>query len=379
MRGWLLAGVWCLSTAACADPTEVVVFVDTTLAVPCEVDTFRITIQGNGPAVVREASAEDGQASVTVLKDSGGNTFTVRAEGLVGEVVAASGSANVAFQPGASRQVTMVLGPDCADAPCDFTPTLSGLAAPPPASRGSCDDVASRYTFSDETGLVEALDACDLSAGPFQRFTGLSSQEVLVDDETLADLIANDFDFRLFGEKVERVWVTDDGYVSFGPQPSNATFDRVTNTDGITSPGHPERAVLGFWDNLALSPADGAVCAAMVDSGGRKTLWVSWSHACIDPCNPADDLNFSVGLEEDTNRITIGFGTMESLQADRAAGVGAVVGVIGGDTPACEASACSAEGLCPDGTPCGFTEVFSRTRQTDGWPATFVLRPVSDF
>lgn len=374
---WLGAGLWCLAAAACADPTEVVVFVDTTLAVPCAVDTFRITVEGAGAAEVREANAADGQASLTVVKDSGGNNFTVQVEGLVGGAVVASGTANVAFQDGISRQVALVLDETCREAPCDFTESLGDLATPPAASRASCEDVADRYTFAAQTGLVEVVDACDLSAGPFQRFTTLSSEEVRIDDETLAGLIADDFDFRLYGEPVNQVWVTDDGYVSFGAQPSNATFDRVTNSEGITSPGHPERAVLGFWDDLALSPDDGAVCAAMVSAGGRNTLWVSWTHACIAPCNPADDLNFSIGLEEETNRITIGFGRMESLQADRAAAAGAVVGVIGAAPLGCDAGQCSAEGTCADGTPCGFTEVISRTRQTDGWPATFVLRPAS--
>ena len=89
MRGRLLL---LLFSASCADPTEVVVFVDTTLGVPCEVDTLRISVQGSGDLIEREVPAAEGQVSWTILKDSGGDEFTVNAYAVrLGRVVA-SGS-----------------------------------------------------------------------------------------------------------------------------------------------------------------------------------------------------------------------------------------------------------------------------------------------
>ncbi len=375
MRGWATLSL--VALAACANPTEVVVFVDTTLGVPCEVDTFRIRIQGGGQEVVEEVPAGNEVVSWTILKESGGNAFTVRAEGLRAGRVVASGLANAAFSPDATRQVILVLTEQCEDAACDYSGTLGNLAVPAAATRASCEGIASRYTV-DTTGFVDVTNACDLAGVPSERFTGLANDEVLVSDETLAGLLMNDFSFRLFGERVQRVWVADDGYVAFGETAPGATADAVSNQDGITSAGHPQLAVMAFWEALEM-PAAGRICAAMQDANGRKTLWVTWEHACLTPCDPGDDLNFSVGLEEDTNRVIVGLIDMQSTnQVGRAAGQEAVSGIIGAETPGCLAAECQASGFCADGTtPCGFAVGFSRPMEAIPSPSTFVFDPVA--
>ena len=375
--GWILGS---LIAAGCADPTEVVVFVDTTLGVPCEVDAFRISVQGEGAAVERMVPAEEGQASWTVLKESGGDDFTVSAEAMKLGRVIASGVANVAFSEAASLEVELVLSAECAATPCDFSANVASLSDPPDAVRDTCEGKASRYTYRDQTGLVDLIDACALAAGPFESFSGLSNDEVPIDDSELTSLMTSGFDFRLYGQKVERAWVSDDGYVSFGVEPTGATFDRVTNNQGLTSPGHPSFAVVPFWDNLAF-PTSGQACVAMQNAGGRDTLWITWKNACLGPaCAPTDQLEFSVGLEEGTNRIVIGYETMFSTsEPDRASGGQAVVGIIRKDEPSCAAAECDAAGLCGDGvTPCGFTQIFAREAQMTDWPVTYVLEPVEE-
>jgi hypothetical protein len=368
-----------LMLAGCADPTEVVVFVDTTLGVPCEVDTLRINVQGSGDGVEREVPAADGQVSWTILKDSGGDEFTVNAYAVKAGRVVASGTAIVEFGEALSRQVDLVLGPSCMDAVCDFSDRIADLGNPSAAQRESCEGKASRYTYA-ATSLVTVLDACDLEAGPFQDFVDLSNDEVPVDDTELTGMMSSSFDFRLYGQKVERAWVSDDGYVSFGSAPVGATFDRVTNTEGLTSPGHPSFAVVPFWDNLAFL-SGGRACVAMNSSSGRDTLWITWKDACLGPaCAATDQIEFSVGLEEVSNRIIVGFESMSSTtEPDRALGAQAVVGIIREDDPACAASECNAMGLCSDGvTPCGFTQIFARQAQQQNWPATYVFDPVAE-
>ncbi|MEQ9500294.1 MAG: hypothetical protein RIT81_25695 [Deltaproteobacteria bacterium] len=379
MKRWLSLSL--VALAACADPTEVVVFVDTTLGVPCEVDTFRIRIDGAGGEVVEEVPAGNDVVSWSILKESGGNAFTVRAEGLRAGRVVASGFANAAFSPDATRQVILVLTEACEGMDCDYSGTLGNLAVPAAATRASCEGIASRYAVDDTlTGLIDVTNACDLDGVPSERFTGLDNDEVLVTDETLAGRLATDFSFRLFGERVERVWVTDDGYLAFSEVAPGATAADVLPNMGITSPGHPRFAVMGFWEALDLQPTTGRVCAALQSAGGRDTLWVTWEHACLSPCPAGDDLTFSIGLEEETNRVIVGFVDMTSpTEPARAAGQNAVVGIMGPEDPACLESECQANGYCADGvTPCGFAVGFSLEMQTGTWPATFVFDPVAE-
>lgn len=378
MRLWAVMGL--AGLAACADPTEVVVFVDTTLGVPCQVDTFRIVVQGEGAPVEQVVPATDGTVSWTIERASGGDTFDVRVEAKRGGTTVASGRATASFASAASRQVVLFLTENCVGAECDFSETVGALVVPSSPTRASCQGIASRYTVQDQTGIRPFANACDLDSSPRQRFTTLDNDEVLVDDETIAGLLMNDFDFRLFGAPVNRVWVTDDGYISFGAEAEGATADLVVAGDeGITTAGHPRFAVMAFWEALAF-PATGELCVAMQDIGGRNTLWVTWDNACLTPCPAGDQLTFTIGLEEVTNEIIVGFDTMNSLtQEDRARGARAVVGIMGEEGPACGSDECSATGFCADGvTPCGYAVAFSRTAQVSSWPATFVFKPVSE-
>ncbi len=368
-------------TVGCMDPTEVVVFADTTLGVPCEVDTLRIEIEGAGETETAEVPAGDGQASWTVTKGGGGDDFSVRVLALKEGAVVAEATADATFEDRVSREVVLVLDEECTTETCDLgTSTLSSLRGPDPATRAECVPEVNRYRFTDQSLLVNIIDACTFAAGTFQSFTGLSNTDAAVDDEALAAFLAEEFTFEFYGQVVNRLWVSDDGYISFGDSPEQATFNLVTNTEGITSAGHPENAVLAFWENLEF-PANGELCAAVQSSGGIDTLWVTWKNACLgSACATGDRIEYSIGLEEGTNRIIVGFLTMVSAtEPDRAAGGQAVVGLVGPNGTECDADECDAEGLCADGvTPCGFTQVFAREQQTGTWPSTFVFTPIVD-
>ena len=369
------------SIVGCAVPTEVIVFVDTTYGVPCQLDKMVMTIEGEVNETV-EFDPREGQQSVTINKTSG-SQFTVRLEGMKAGQVVSTATANAAFIDRTRQTVSMVLSTDCEENACDFTNFVDEVAAvtqPGEQTRLSCDGIANRYGFRDQTGLLEIVNACDqLAAAPFEAFTSVSNDEIEISAERLVNKFEDGFDFFYYGEKVRTLWVSDDGFLHFGENPTNATFDRVTNTEGITSAGHPKNAILPFWDNINLQ-AGGQICVGLQE-GARDVLWVTWDNACLGPaCAATDNMSFSVGLEEESQRIIVGYNDMNSAtESDRANGGNAVVGITGPGEEGCDVSECDAEGLCADGqTPCNFTQVFSRTSQTTDWPAIYIFDPIAD-
>lgn len=372
-----------LSCAACAEPTEVVVFVDTTLGVPCQVDTLRITVTGDGEPVTRTADARAGLQSVTVLSDGGGAAFSVLVEATKAGRVVASATADGVFVEGTRRALPIVLDESCRSAPCVQSDRAGDFAQPTPAARTSCEGVASRYRVA-ASALVSGEDACVFPAvtAPTDVLGNIKGQEVLVDEAGLVQAITERFDFRFYGERVRQVWVAGDGYVTFGAAAPRSLTTEVVNGD-ITSSGAPRFGVAAFWDSLDFK-ATGKVCVGMQTAGDVDTLWITWKDACFlanGPCNAGDDLSFSVGLEEKSNRVIVAFDEMRAADGARARGALAVLGILSPGGKQCDLSACDVrQGLCSDGvTPCGYSQVFAREAQAEAeWPATFVFEPVPE-
>ncbi len=382
--------VCAVGAAACGNPTEIVLFVDTKLGVPCDIDKLEVVVEGT--ATVRKTIPLDASsiASWTIVKGGGGNNVKVRALATKDGTLVAQGSLSANFKFYTTQSAHLLLTKECTPtSPCDFSKTVGAFAEPDPAVRRVCEpppepiavEVVRSYTFADNTGLLDIVDACNNSGqAAYQEFTGLSGADAEVTDAEIVTAIADDFAFKFYNTALTSLWVTDDGYATFGADAANATLDDVSNVEGLTSVGHFQFGVAAFWENLKPS-ATGKVCAAMIN-GARNTLWITWKNFCFDTgpgaCPTADHVDFSIGLEEDTSIVKVGFTRVESVsQADRAKGGQAVVGIIGPDVPACNATECSSSGFCADGTtPCGFTQVFSHTQQSGTWPSIFVFTPV---
>jgi hypothetical protein len=381
-KSFPLVATAALCLTHCANPTEILVTMDTTLGVPCQVDTLRLIVTGDGEDIVREAPASAGLSSATLVRASGGDAVSVTLQGIKRGIVVATAEATARFSDRESLQLPLVLTDACIAAPCDQADQLVPLAFSEPATRVSCDNFAERYRVSDQTGLLEIVNACDLGGlDEYQEFTNVRNSDVQITDEELLAKLP-EFDFYYYGQKVSQLWMADDGYLSFGATAEEATLNNVTNIDGILSPGHPQNAVLPFWSSLSLRPDGGKMCAVLQSAGDQSTLWMTWKKACLQAvCAAGDELTFSVGLEEGSNRVTIAFDKMNSTASPQlAAGLEAVVGIVGpGEELGCDAASCSDEGLCADGTtPCGFTQVFSREAQSGNWPAIYVFTPVID-
>jgi len=104
------------------------------------------------------------------------------------------------------------------------------------------------------------------------------------------------------------------------------------------------------------------VCFTLSGQLPDRILWITWKEACfgsIDDtmCGAPDrgNMTFGIVLEETTDKVYLGYGTMTATDINRARGNAAMIGVTDAAPRGCMAM-CSAAGVCPDGTPCGYTQ-----------------------
>lgn len=221
----------------------------------------------------------------------------------------------------------------------------------------SCPPVTA-YAWSESIAAVR--NACDLPVQVSGRVLQDGVNEVEV-ASPLAQPIP--FDWCFYGEEATQLWIGDNGYVAFGDQPPGAIQAQVGAAHSLGQPGVPAPGVAAFWD--ALLPSAEGVCAAVEGDPGAQTLWITWSGACFEDgtarcdADSGSSLTFSVGLEEATGTILIGYPSMTGTGPldDRAKGQSATIGITDDVPAACPASECSADGICGNGEPCGYTEV----------------------
>jgi hypothetical protein len=178
----------------------------------------------------------------------------------------------------------------------------------------------------------------------------------------LAPALPGDFAFEFYGEPVKQVWAGSNGYIAFGMDAPAALTAQVGQAQALNESLVPQNAVLPFWDELRTNTS--GVCYAVTDEKPYRTLWITWDRACFADNDTCDNvgrstLTFSVGLEETTQYIYVGYLQMDgdTTLADRAKGDAATIGVRrDGDATGCIPSECSTLGLCNDGSPCNYTQ-----------------------
>ncbi len=364
-----------LLLAACRpeDPaTEVLVTVDTTLGVPCAIDTLRFEIAGQGEPLVEEIpiTAVDLPGSVSLLPHAGLAEATVTVTGLRDGIALVSASDSVTFDDQQSVELRFVLDRTCMPGPCPAVGTGGFLGLPEPVAREGCGE--QRYASVPSTFAIR--DACGLSATPARVL--ISSDE----EEVASPLVpAMPFPFSFYGTRVDQLWVGSNGYIAFGATAPNALIAAVGAPRSLGEDGFPAAGVLPFWDDLKTGPQ--GVCLVVSGTMPNRLLWITWKEACFTsgaPCGNAAQgrLTFSVALEETTNRIYVGYPEMTATvpNVDRAKGAFATIGLANKAAKGCAAASCTSEGLCADGiTPCGYTE-FSSRRIVEPFPVV-ELRP----
>jgi hypothetical protein len=431
---WKPVPLCCLAlAAACGNPTEIIVFADTNLGVPCDVDRLQVEVIGADAAdAVSKDFPLDGDVvpSWTLVKSGGGDAITVRATAWRGDVVRAKAVANTSFRAYTTQSLSVVLTDDCTDAnPCDLSQFVQTRLVEPVASSRAvcvppqpCDGLAlyddcnltsggvgacqtegdglscaprpppylivtesvDNYTFTDVSLVADLTDACDNGGfAEYEEFSGVARNDSVFAVTNPAFVAALEtFDFQFYNEPIRRLWLADDGFMTFGENAVEATLDRVTNTEGLPSLGGPRFGVAAMWDNLEFR-ANTRLCSVIIGADTPETavLWTTWRNICLAPaCPTTDNFEFSVGLEAFTNRVIVGFETATSVaEPDRAAGALAVVGVADNfTTPGCDADE-EVNGLCTDGTPAGYTHAHNRELVEGGlagkkWRFTPVLQ-----
>ena len=356
---WLLAGS--LVLVACTSPRQIVLSIDTTLGVPCDIDRIRIVVKSARTTTFeRSLNGARPPVAITLLDETATGAFDLEISGLHGDVEALRAFGPMQFS-GHEETQTVVLGASCTVAtPCPLSAVMSA-GATSPGARGVCQ-------YAGSPALDSFEDACSVPGNTAVAVSGATGPIPLALDDVLPGS-----GFQFYGRPIGKIWVSKDGYVSFTPD--------SPDPDGGLTPGPldrnitgmgaapPPQSVMVFWDTLsfrdAMNVAVGKVCYVLEGSGDNRQFRLTWKHACVtQPCTPSDDLNFTVTLEERSHRVVLNYGDMKASNADRAQGINATVGLVH-DAIGCPADECKlATGLCQDGvTPCGYSQAFTDTVQ----------------
>jgi len=356
---WLLAGA--LALAACTDSRQIVLSIDTTAGVPCDIDRIRVVAKAAGTTTFeQDLKGARLPVSVTLLDDTPNGSFEVDISGLKGDVEVMRTRGPLQFSGNKAIEPVLLASTCTPDAPCALSDAMADGAASPATYRVAC---ATRYNGSMGLGSVE--DACTVP-GFHKAFDDGSTRPVRLKDLESALLGSG---FRFYDRTIHQIWVAKDGYLSFtqdSPDPNGVVlpgpFDRDIKHLGAPP---PQQSVMAFWDRLSLRPT--GICYALDGVPPHQQLRVTWPHVCLTDVCTTDNLNFTITLEENSQHVVLTYGTMTAGNADGAHGINATVGLVN-DATGCPAEECAfATGLCKDGvTPCGYSQVFSNTLQASG-------------
>jgi hypothetical protein len=359
---WLLAGTLALAVAvgACTTSRQLVLSIGTTAGVPCDVDRIRIVATAAGTTTVDQTlKGERLPVSITLLDDTPSGTVQLDISAYKGDVEVLRTSGPLAFR---SRRAveSVLLTPACTpDVPCPLDAAMAAAKMPPDSGGVACAANVARYRAT--SALDHFVDACQV---PGAGQVGMTASAMPVRLAALEPVLLG-ADFEFYGRPVRQIWVSKDGYLSFtedSPDPSGGRapgpLDRDIRHDGAAP---PRQSVMAFWDTLSLGPV--GICYEIDGDAGGRQLRVTWNHACLTPVCASDDLNFTIALDEGSHDVEITYGTMTAGNMDRARGLTATAGLVD-DATGCPADECVLDtGLCKDGTPCGYSQVFSGTRQ----------------
>jgi len=352
-----------LALAACTSAKQIVLSIDTTAGVPCDIDRIRVRAMGAGTATFERDITNARLPIVVNLSDETSNgMFNLEITGLKGDVEVLRAAGPLVFG-NSNLGEHVVLERSCTPtAPCALNDTSTSTRIPAPvASRFQCGAAVERYSMS---ASVETFrDACTVpgdNSGMVLLPPARGAEKLPLSDDVLGN-----FKFRFYGQPIRQIWAHEDGYISFTPSNPDANnnldpgaFDRDLLKIGVPP---PPQSIMVFWDQLTLT---GGVCYALEGTAPNQKLRITWAKVCQTQMCTNDRLNFTIVLDERTQRISLTYGEMTGANVSRAQGSSATVGLVD-DAKGCPATECdAATSLCADGkTACGYTQVFSNTPQ----------------
>jgi hypothetical protein len=359
---WLLAGA--LALAGCTSPRQLILAIDSTASVPCDIDRIRIVATAAGTTMFDQVlEGTRLPVHIALLDDTPNGSFQLEISGFKGNAEVMQVSGPLQFTGNRVTKKVLLDSRCTRNAPACTLDAAIAAAEAPVESRAECAANVTRYTAS--SAVDSPIDAC----------TVVGAQRALTDGSTapvrltgLENKLASS-DFQFYGRPVRQIWVSKDGYISFtanSPDPDNTfspgPFDGDINQTGLAP---PPQSVMAFWETFVPRPS--GVCYELAGEPPSQQLRVTWQRAClVAPCG-SDNLNFTILLEEAAHRVVLTYGQMTSDDADRALGLKATVGLVN-DATGCPVDECTLEtGLCKDGhTACGYSQVFSNTVQSSG-------------
>ena len=358
------AALACAALGAChgnLPATEIVVTIDSAFGVPCTIDALHIEATGAGATVATDIAIGDADlpGSITLVPRTTGGEVTVAVTGMRGGAPFATARGAARFDQDDSLELRFVLDRSCVPGPCPAVGVGGFAGLPARQPRRGCGERG--YAWHD--ALFVMRDACAMHAA------SMASALLDADEREAASPLspAVPFPFRFYGAPVTQIWAGTNGYLGLGETRPNALTAAVGASRSLGEPGFPGKGVLAFWDDLRTGPS--GVCFAVSGEFPDRMLWITWKEACFGPSDPmcggdeAGALTFGAALEETTDRIYVGYRAMTAAigNVDRARGLTAVIGVTDAAPRGCPDNLCSTGGVCQDGTPCGYTQVSSRT------------------
>ena len=363
-----LAPALALALAACSEPTQIVLAIDTTAGVPCDIDRIRVRAMGSDTATFESDLADVRLPLIVNLSDeTSDGQFNLEVTGLKGDAEVLRAQGPLVFG-NSNLAEHIVLESKCTpDAPCELGELTSNTRPPPPVSRFLCGQEVRRYAMAPATA-ESFRDACTVPGANtgMVLLPGTRGAEKL----NLSDEVLSNFGFRFYGQPVRQIWAHEDGYIAFteqNPDQGNnldpGAFDRDLLRIGVPP---PKQSIMVFWDQLTLT---NGVCYALEGPVGTQKLRVTWAKVCQTQACTNDRLNFTIVLDERTQRVSLTYGEMTAVNTSRAQGSSATVGIVD-DAKGCPVADCDiATGLCADGvTACGYTQEFSNEPQVPKVP-----------
>jgi hypothetical protein len=357
-----------LALAACSNPTQIVLSIDTTVGIPCDIDKIVVRARGSSEATF-EQELEAGARLPIVVKlsdETSDGSFMLEVVGVKAgaEVLKAQGQLTFG---NADAGEHVILNPDCTAAkPCMLADLDPSTRTPAPVTgRFQCGDAVRAYMPSNTSETF--IDACTVVTSNSGQVLDMGARGAV--KLPLEDAVLSGFGFRFYGQPIRQIWAHEDGYISFATDNPDArndldpgSFDRQLLGTGVPP---PPRSIFAFWDTLTLSSS--GVCYALEGTSPNQKLRVTWSGTCQTTSCSSDSLNFTIVLDERTQKVSLTYGPMMAANMARAQGATATVGIVN-DAKGCPVSKCTqSTGLCDDNaTPCGYTQIFSKMAQPGG-------------
>jgi len=193
-------------------------------------------------------------------------------------------------------------------------PLTTGVSASIPGPSGSpmtvtmTSGVSSSTTGGPDAASYRWIDNDAPSyLVPTYSWTDIStSGSLLGTGDDVRFLLALPFTFKFYGTNYTNVYVSSNGWLSFGADPGTSA---PTNTS-IPNAGAPNRAVFAYWDDLVVSTSNGGkIMYKAYGTSPNRYLIISWIDARVKGApaykNLYNTVTFQIRLYERTNDIRV--------------------------------------------------------------------------